>query len=212
MGLIEQLTYDNFPIYTYIGLPMLMMFIDPNNVAQDDHLKLLSDVASVHEDKIKFVWVDGTTDLNKKRRKALGLVTEILPSVAFNLLENRVLPFNESKPLNYKTLMDFIDEFLRNQAKSVVHSSLAPMVNPKIESSFNETPMLSLETFPVEVLTEGYDVCVLFYSSHNSEESLALAPAFNKVALRFKELEFPSVKIFRMDIATKGVPKFVKVE
>jgi hypothetical protein len=61
-------------------------------------------------------------------------------------------------------------------------------------------------------MEEGFDVCVLFYSSFNNEESYTIAPYFNKMAKRFKELEFPNVRLYMIDVARESVPKGIKMD
>jgi len=57
---------------------------------------MLERVAENHEESIKFGYVDVHEQGLGAKRRALGLVTEILPAVAFNLFENRQLAFDES--------------------------------------------------------------------------------------------------------------------
>lgn len=45
VSLIDELTPYNFPIYKYTNLPILIMFINPNDIKSDFHLNILSKVA-----------------------------------------------------------------------------------------------------------------------------------------------------------------------
>lgn len=55
VGLVEELTPYNFQVYDGIKLPILIMFIDPNNINQQEYLKLFTKVARDYDDSVKFV-------------------------------------------------------------------------------------------------------------------------------------------------------------
>lgn len=211
VGLVEELTAYNFSIYKLIGLPMLMLFLDRNNIHHDDYLDMFAKVADIFENQVKFVWVDGTDPIMKQKKRALGLVTEILPAVAFNLLEDRTLPFDEAKPLTYDNLLGFVRDYVEHRVVSR-RNKPEKLGNKELEEAYRNTPRLHTVDFEKEVLQEGYDVVVLFFSSFGNEESLRFAPYYNKMAQRFAELEFPNVKVFRLDVAVESVPKHIKID
>jgi len=120
MGVIEELNAFNFQILKATGMPMLLMFVDKNNVHHDSHLYMFERVAEVYEDVIKFGWMDCTEPI-KAKKQALGLVTEILPAVAFNLLEDRQIAFDEGKVLNEQNLKEFVQNFLENKVSQFIN-------------------------------------------------------------------------------------------
>ena len=78
-------------------------------------------VAEVYEDVIKFGWMDCTEEHIKAKKQALGLVTEILPAVAFNLLEDRQIAFDEGKVLTEQALKEFVQNFLENKVSQFIN-------------------------------------------------------------------------------------------
>jgi hypothetical protein len=187
------------------------MFIDPNNINHYKYLSMFEKVAAMFEDKIKFGWLDGTESTNRKRKRALGLVTEKLPGVAFNLLDARTVPFDEATELSKENLISFVHDFLDHKLESrnnpAVHT-----VDPEFESLYKDTPKLQFADFKDRVLSEGYDVLVLFYSSFKDEKSSQIAPHYNKLSKRFQELEFPNIRVYRMDISQESVPKHIRID
>ena len=64
------------------------------------------------------MWLDGSTEENKARKRKIGLVTEILPSMAFNLLDGRIISFDESAELTQESIAAFAADFLDGKLKS----------------------------------------------------------------------------------------------
>jgi len=209
IGLVEELTPYNFQIYKTIGKPILIMFLDKNNSHHYEYLNMFKKVARDFEDQVKFVWMDGSSPTNKARKKDLGLTTEILPSLAFNLNDKRIFPFDENKPLTKDSVARFVQDFLEN--KLVPGTKKTTQADPEFEEIYKDTPKLKLGEFEEKAFEEGKDVLLLLYSSHNNENSYTLAPYYNKVAKRFKELEFSNVAVYRLDVATEGVPSSMKL-
>mmetsp|Transcript_14439 Transcript_14439/g.14484 ORF Transcript_14439/g.14484 Transcript_14439/m.14484 type:complete len:349 (+) Transcript_14439:603-1649(+) len=210
VGIVEELSGYNFQVYKEIALPMLVMFLDKHNVNQDYYINILTKVARDFDEDIKFVWMDGTDPMIKQRKKKLGLVTEILPSMAFNVLDDRILPYKEGQPITESSIRLFVSDFIENRLSSKNIADIRP--NPELESKYSDTPIVTMDQFEEKVLSEGTDVLLLLYSSYQNEDSLNLAPYFNKVAKRFKELNYPHVKVYRMDTATQTVHKNVKID
>mmetsp|Transcript_25797 Transcript_25797/g.25340 ORF Transcript_25797/g.25340 Transcript_25797/m.25340 type:complete len:275 (-) Transcript_25797:66-890(-) len=191
-------------------MPMLIMFLDKNNVNMDEYLDIFKKVARDFEDHIKFVWLDGTEEVNKQRKRKIGLVTEILPSLAFNLADGRIYPYLEGKPITRESIAEFVTEFLENKHSVKNVPDYKPDI--ELEKKYKDTPIVTRETFDELVLGEGFDVLVLFYSSHKNQESYTIAPYFNKLAKRYGELEFTNLRVYRMDVAIQSVHKFVKTD
>lgn len=149
--------------------------------------------------------------MNKQRKRKLGLVTEILPAMSFNLLDERIIPFDEGKDITFDNISLYVSEFLENKLESI-RNKPKRSTDTELRKSYKDTPPLLYSEFHSKVLTEGTDVLVLFYSSYNNQKSYDIAPYFNKVAKRFGELEFPNVKVYGMDVALESVPKNIKIE
>lgn len=211
VSLVDELTGYNFQIYKELRFPMLAMFLDKNNLNQDYYLSMFTKVARDFEHSIKFVWMDGNDPVIMQRKRKLGLITKILPSLAYNLLDDRIIPYPESQPITENGIRSFVVDFLDNKLKSVSKiSDNKPSLD--FEKKYSETPIVYMENFEEKVLQEGVDVVLLIYSSFESEDSYNMAPYYNKLAKRFTELNYPSLKVYRLDIATDAVPKMIKID
>jgi len=124
-------------------------------------------VADLHENDIKFGYMDINTLGVAAKKKMLGLVTEILPSVAFNLAENRQLAFDESSPVNFQNLNIFINDFKQDRVGSFVNKSMHP-IDPELEASLASIDSITRDRYDELVFTEGNDVLVLYYSTFNN--------------------------------------------
>lgn len=211
VGLVEELTPYNFQIYKGISLPMLIMFLDKTNTKQDEYLDMFTKAARDFENDVKFVYLDGNEPVNIQRRRKLGLITDMLPSLAFNLADGRVYPHDESKEITKESILSFVTEFLEHkEQKGTIVSNYKQ--DYEIETLYRNTPILTKENFEKVALTEGDDIFVLFYSSSNNPDSISVAPYFNKLAKRYGELEFPNLKIFRYDVGVQSVYKNIKTD
>ena len=157
---------------------------------------------------INFVWMDGTTETSKEKRKTVGLVTENLPAMAFNLLDGRVFPYDESKNITLKGIKYFCANFLENKLKQGVKKTGFKGKNMEIEQKFRNTKSIAMNDLDQLVFQDGTDVMLLVYES-NDEKSLNIAPNFNKVALRFKELAIPTMKVYKIDADNEPVQTII---
>jgi hypothetical protein len=207
VALVEPLNGYTFQVYKSIGLPMVIMFVDKDDIKTQDYLYTFEKVAEIFEDSVKFVWMNGNDPSVKFRMKSLGLIDDKLPAIAFNLLEARQLSFDQRLPVNRDNIHTFVQSYVEGKRDSL--NSKAPQ-NSEMENLYTNTPQVTAAEFEFKVLAEGLDVCVLFYSSVDSKESLTMAPYFNKLAQRFAELEFPNIRIYRYDAGVQATPKHIR--
>lgn len=66
-------------------MPMLIMFLDAQNLSHDTYLQTFKRVAENWEEQVKFGWMDMNEPAVAAKKSSIGLVTEILPAIAFNL-------------------------------------------------------------------------------------------------------------------------------
>lgn len=197
VNIIEELTSSTFQVYKSISMPMLVLFIDPASPSTNELLKAYEKAARDFQEQIKFVWMDGNKQISKDKRKAVGLVADTLPAMAFNLLDGRVFPFDENKVINLKAIQYFCVNFLENKLREGPRKK-AKGKNFELEEKLSRTLSVKLDELDDLVFKEGTDVMLLVYDS-SSEKSLAIAPNFNKAALRFQELAYPSMQVYRID-------------
>ena len=206
VALIDEITPYNHQLYERNNLPVLIMFIDPKNKKNTEYLEIYKKVARKVTNFIKFVWADGTSAEYILKRRKLGLVSDNLPGIAFNLVTRNIYPYPEDLEITESNLDGFINDFIEGRP-------YVPHI--KQESKTNNMPNcdnLSLEEFEAKALTEGFDTVFLVFSSVNDKNSDDISPIFNKLCKRLKELEYPYLRSFIIDIATQPVHKTVKID
>lgn len=206
IGLVDEITPYNFQMYEANRMPIIIMFLDPNNIHTSSYIDLYTKSARNFDDKVKFTWADGTSEEYLLKRRKLGLVTEILPSIAFNLGTKDIYPYPESEEITEEKLEKFVQGFLDGKKYPP-----QPKISSK-NSLMDNCASISREEFDEKVLTEGYDAVFLVYSTFNNKESAAIAPVFNKICKRFKELEYPYLRVYVIDISTQPVHKTVRID
>ena len=197
VGLIEELNTYTFQVYRTIGLPLLVMFIDKNKAEHYEFLQLFEKAGRDYVDAVKIVWMDGATPANAEKRRSVGLVNDILPAMAFNLLDGRLFPYDDTKEITIPGIRVFIRDFLQNKLKSGPNKSIISAAQ-EFDDKFKDTTYLYASEIDSKVLSEGYDVMLLIYDS-KQEDAISIAPYFNKMALRFRELKIDTLKIYRID-------------
>jgi Thioredoxin-like domain len=180
------------------------MFIDPQDIKNPEHLSLFKKVSRNYIDKVKFVWVDGTKPDVIIKRKKLGLVSDKLPSVAFNLGSYDISPFPESKEITEERLDYFVKSFLDGKKYAPKEINVKNELVP-------ECAHVNRDEFKDKVLVEGYDSIFLLYSSDNHKESKTVAPVFNRLCKRLRELEFPYLNAYAIDLGAGSVYRTVEI-
>lgn len=203
LKVIDELTPFTFQIYRSLSLPMLVMFVDKENLEHYKYIEMYEKIARDSHRDIGYLWMDGKQPGNVEKKRAVGIITDKLPALAFNLLDGRVFPFDENKEITKKSIGIFIENFRNNKLESGAHKGLR-MKSGELETKFKNTPYLKYDEVEEKVLSEGTDVMLLIYDSRD-EKSLGIAPNYNKVALRYSELKIESIKIYRSDIASDPV-------
>lgn len=213
---VEELTTQTLAIYHRLGLPMLLLFVNPKTVQNDAVMEDAEKVAENAREKVVIAWVDGTNEIYKEKRKTLGLMGDTLPAAAFNLKDDRILPFDESLPLTYDRLNLFVLDFINNR--------LTPKPSPnskrhsyEFDTILAQVPALTFAEFPEKAATEGEDVCILFYSSNEKnkdivEKSKLVAQTFAQLYKRLSDLAGNTIKLYRFDLATEASPRGVSIE
>ena len=193
--LVDELTPYNFHMYQGSNWPMLIMFADPGNVYHTEHVEVLRKVSRKFEEKIKFMWLDATNPEYIKKKKALGLVTEILPSFAFNSRNRANYPYPEGNEVNESSVSQFAQAFLDGKKNTYV-SKYSPQ-----NITLDSCEVVGGEDFEETVLLQGYDALFLVYSSHNSNDSEKISGVFNRVCKRFAELGYSHLRVYAFDSA-----------
>ena len=193
-GLVEELTPYNFQMYALNPAPMLIMFIDPKNINSPLHLDEFKKSARKFAGDIKYVWVNATNPNFIDKRLKLGLNTEILPSLAFNLKNMINYPMEEGIEIIEKNIDSFVQGFVDGKKNNYPESFQFNGV--KLENC----KQVNSSEFEKEVFNEGQSL-VIIYSSHLSKETQKFANVFNRVCKRFRELEVEGLNVVAFDAA-----------
>ena len=212
---VEELTTFTLGIYQRLGLPMLLLFLNPQTLKNDGVIEDATKIAENFRGKLTISWVDGTNDLYKEKRKELGLMGEALPAAAFNLQEDRILPFDESLPFTYDNLNSFVLDFLNNRLVSKPRTRTKRR-SYEIDSILSQIAPLTYNDFAEKATTEGEDVCIFFYSTNESnkevvEKSKIVARTFAQLFTRLADLPGNTVKLYCYDLAVEAPPRGVSV-
>ncbi len=149
----SELTAVNFDLYERIGLPMLMLFVDPAknnfNVMQAFRSACRCCCCALRRsEKPSCLWCDAVSyrlpcsavsrDQDVRRRISfvwvdgvthgsrmwsLGLRPGALPGIAFNLKDRRRLVFPEDAPITSASLLRFCREFLMGRVEAIAEDS-----------------------------------------------------------------------------------------
>ena len=199
LPLVSEISPFNFHMYIDSGRPLLMMFLDPLNIYHSDYVNTFARTASKFEDIIKFVWLNGTNPEYIEKKKRLGLITEILPSIAFNSRNSVNYPFPEGKEINEANLDAFVQDYLDKKTNKYV-SEYTPS---NIQMPYCLT--ITGDEFRNVVLQPNFDSVVLLYSSHNSKESEKTALIYNEVCHKFIDIKQHLVNFYVLDAAKEKV-------
>ena len=175
--------------------PILIMFVDPLNKYHNEYINIFTKSALKFEDRVKFTWINSTSQDYLEKKHRLGLITKILPAVAFNSRNLVNYPFPEGKEINEKNLDYFVQDFLENKKNSYV-SVYTPQ-----DIDLSNCQTLSGEDFYEKVTQEGFDAAVLLYSSHNNKESEKTAVIYNNICKKLSGFGYLNLYVF--DAATQ---------
>jgi hypothetical protein len=216
LELVDELTITSLPIYHRIGLPMLLLFLNLRTLEQDNHMESAKKVAENHWGAVSIAWVDGSSDINKEKRKELGLMTDKLPAAAFNLQDERIFPFDENAPFTYENLNKFVQAFRDNRLVPKASPKVASKVAYEIETILGLIIGLTRENFQEKVLTEGEDVCVFFFSSTDSNREMVdrtrvIAQTMASLRARLSDIGADTLKIYRFDVGAEVLPRGISI-
>ncbi|OMJ85946.1 hypothetical protein SteCoe_12649 [Stentor coeruleus] len=197
VGLVEELTPYNFQMYSTTTIPMIILFLDPKNHYHNNYIEEYKKSARKFEGKIRYSWLDATKPDYIEKRRRLGLVTEILPSIAFNVRNQIIYPYPEG--------MEFIEKNIDTFAQGYIDgkkSNQPTFYTPK-DINLLSCKNLKYDDFEDVVYEEGVDVVLFLYTSHNHKDSEKFSNVFNKVCEKFTDLGYKSLEVYVYDNAVE---------
>lgn len=103
----------NYNYYEELNKPMLVFVVD-SITNWDQSLKLLRTVEEVAKDYIdymRFVWVEG--GLNPEKKKMLGISHNVIPAMAFFRIDySNKVSWPSEWPINQLTITEFVEDYL----------------------------------------------------------------------------------------------------
>jgi Thioredoxin-like domain len=206
VALVDEITGYNFHIYQATGLPMLILFLDSKNIYNSDYLEIYQRVARQFEGVVNFVWIDGTKPEYSRKKNNLGLFTEILPALAFNSQSKGNYAYPEGSEITEKAISVFVQDHLDKKPSKYKDEYIYNGIN------LEDCEGIYFNVFDERVINEYNDAVFFIYSSTNSKASEKLAPIYNKVCKRFRELGYPNLRTFAIDASGSLAHKTVKLD
>lgn len=175
--LLDEISPDNFAMYSEAGIPLAYIFIESSNPKREQIVKALEPVAREHKGKLNFVWIDA----NKVKRisfashmffelirrvsalqfadhaKSLNLGEPKWPAFAIQNIQHMTkFPLDQSKSVDHDTVAAFVKDFVGGKLSPSIKSQKAPL---------QDEPVFVLVADEFEkVVAEDKDLLVEFYA------------------------------------------------
>lgn len=206
VGLVEELTAYNFQMYSTTTFPMVILFSDPKSHFHSNYIEEYKKSARKFEGKVRYSWLDASKPDYIEKRRRLGLVTEILPSLAFNSRNQISYPFPEGMEFNEKNIDNFVQGYIDGKK-----SNLPTFYTPK-DINLSSCKSLKYDDFEDLVYEKGTDVVIFLYTSHNHKDSEKFSSVFNKVCEKFTDLAYENLEVYVFDNAVEKPYKTLSTE
>ena len=113
---------------------------------------------------IGFFYVNN--DYFRDRKRVLGITWDELPSMAFNMIDNRVIPYPRGARFSKEGLVEWFDDIIAGkvQAKTSGFSRVVKdfEIYPML---LNNTLQVNRENYQEMVLQEGFDTVLFLYTT-----------------------------------------------
>ncbi|CDW89510.1 UNKNOWN [Stylonychia lemnae] len=212
---VDELNNESYRIYELLRQPMFLTFVDFEDQRYSKAcykaVEVMRQVAPKFSHIMGFLYVNNTQFYLRKR--VLGVTWDELPSMAFNMIDNRVIPYPRGKPIERDILFDWFDDIVKGKV-SVKTTGFDRIVNDTDIQTYllNNTIVANRENFYEIAFSEGFDVVVLFYTTevvHNVQRNIALQ--FNLVADAFIKLQMQDyIKVVSYDINVNAFPEGIE--
>lgn len=153
--LLDEVSGENYPMYSQSGLPLAYLFIDPAAEDKDTQLNAIKPVASKHKGVINFVWIDATK--YGDHAKSLNVKREGWPAFVIQDMKDGLKYPLTSEP-TFAAVDDFVDMYAAGQLQPSLKSEAVPEKNED-----PVTVVVGLE-YDKYVLDDEKDVLIEFYA------------------------------------------------
>lgn len=155
--LLDEISPDNFAMYSEAGLPLAYIFIEATNPERAAITKAIEPVAREHKGKLNFVWIDATKFAD--HAKSLNLLEPIWPSFAIQNVQSMTkFPLSQTLPVDFATISSFVGDFVKGKIAASVKSQKIPDVQDE------PVYILTADGFDAVVAETDKDLFVEFYA------------------------------------------------
>jgi hypothetical protein len=108
----------------------------------------------------------------------MGVTWDELPSMSFNMLDSRVLPYPRYREVSKNSMFDWFDDLFKGRNHEIPTDFSKEVKDTEIESLLlNNTISVTRDNYREVVLEEGFDVVLLLYTTEivsNTQRNIAL--------------------------------------
>lgn len=126
MPLLDEVSGDNYQLYSATGLPLVYLFIDPSDApAHAALLKEIAPIAKKHKGAVNFVWIDAVKFV--EHGKQLGLKEGVWPAVIVQDLKTQhKYPLSQSEEVTFATVDAHIAKYVAGELEPTLKSQDVP--------------------------------------------------------------------------------------
>jgi hypothetical protein len=111
---VDELTNEGYNIYGLLRQPMFLVFVDfeDKRYANKSYnaVEVIKEIAPKYMHLMGFFYVNNS--YFQQRKRVLGVTWDELPSMAFNMVDNRVVPYPRGAKITKDALFDWFDDIL----------------------------------------------------------------------------------------------------
>lgn len=126
LPLVDQVSPENYATYAEAGIPLVYVFMDPEDANLENFVTLLKPLAKSHKTKLNFVWIDAVKFA--EHGKSLSVPLDDLPAVVIQDLEGKrkyVMP-SVGAGVNDQSIKSFVEDFADGKLSPTLKSAAVP--------------------------------------------------------------------------------------
>lgn len=156
--LLDQVTADNYQVYSASGKPLAYLFLDPTDPKREEYIGLVKPVAAKYKDDVNFVWIDAIQFGD--HAKALNLNEVKWPSfVIQDITKQLKFPFDQDLAITTDAIEDMTAKYVAGKLEPTLKSQAIP------ESQDESVFTVVGKQFEETVFDDSKDVFIEFYAS-----------------------------------------------
>lgn len=155
--IIDQVSGENYQLYSESGLPLAYIFLDPSMENKDEVIDSIKPIAAKYKGKVNFVWIDAIQFGD--HGKALNLVEPKWPSFVIQNIEKQLkYPLDQSTEVTPEAVEELVQQYVEGKLQPSLKSQ--PVPDAQDEPVF----VLVEKQFDEVVFDDNKDVLVEFYA------------------------------------------------